>query len=314
MTTLVTGAAGFIGSHVAERLLERGERVVGIDNFDPYYDPALKRANAERLARHPNATMLEADIRDREGMRALFEQHRFARVAHMAAMAGVRLSVEDPLLYVAVNTTGTAHLLEGARRVGTRMFVLASTSSVYGATERLPFCEDDAADHPLAPYPASKRGAEILAHSFHHLFGLHVTAVRFFNVYGPAGRPDMMPLRLMDAITHGKPITVYNGGDIHRDWTYIDDTVDGVLAALDRPLGYQVINLGLGAPVSLSAFIDRVEALAGRKLVRVEAPTPASDPPITYCNNEKARRLLGFAPSVSVDVGLERTWQWFVGR
>jgi UDP-glucuronate 4-epimerase len=191
-------------------------------------------------------------------------------------------------------------------------FVLGSTSSVYGKTQKLPFSEDDPADQPLAAYPASKRSAELVAHSYHHLFGTPVTALRFFNVYGPAGRPDMMPLRLMRAAVAGEAVPVFGGGELRRDWTYIDDTVDGVLAALERPLGYELINLGVGEPISLGEFIDVIEVLAGRPIERVSQPTPASEPPITYCNNEKARRLLGFDPKVSVREGLERTWEWFV--
>jgi UDP-glucuronate 4-epimerase len=311
MTTLITGGAGFVGSHVAAKLLERGERVVAVDNFNDYYDPQLKRANAERLGRHERATVIEADIRDAAAMRRIVESHGVARIGHMAAMAGVRMSVAQPLLYLQVNVEGTTSLLEAARHCGVENFVLASTSSVYGRTQRLPFVEDDNADRPLAPYPATKRAAELLAHSYAHLFGLNVTALRFFNVYGPAGRPDMMPMRLMHSVTRGDAIPIYNSGDIHRDWTYIDDTVDGVVAALDRPLGYEVINLGFGRPVSLNAFIDEIERLSGRRVNRIDQPAPASDPPITYCNNERARRLLDFRPEIPVEEGLARTWDWF---
>lgn len=311
MSVLVTGGAGFIGSHLARALLARGERVVAIDNFNDYYDPAIKRANAAELAQHPAFTLVEGDIRDPATVDALFAAHDIRRVAHLAAMAGVRESMRQPRLYFAVNVDGTLNLLDAAQRHGCENFVLASTSSVYGETKRLPFNEEDPADRPLAAYPASKRAAELLAHTFAHLYGMNITALRFFNVYGPAGRPDMMPMRIMEAILDGTEIPVFNGGDIHRDWTYIDDTVTGVIAALDRPLGYEIINLGVGAPISLREFIETIEALAGRKLRARSVPTPPTDPPITFCDNSKARRLLGFAPSTSVRDGLARTWAWF---
>lgn len=311
MATLVTGAAGFIGSHLARALLDRGEAVVGIDNFNDYYDPAIKRANARRLVDYPAFTLIEGDIRDRARIDALFAAHPVQRVAHLAAMAGVRESVRQPHLYLDVNLTGTLNLLDAAQRTGVEVFVLASTSSVYGATQTLPFVETDPADRPLAAYPASKRAAELIGHSYHHLHGLNVTCLRFFNVYGPAGRPDMMPMRVMHALMDGTTIPIFNGGDIHRDWTYIDDTVRGVIAALERPLGYEVINLGVGAPISLREFIAAFEALSGRRLNTRDVPTPPSDPPITYCDNSKARRLLDFAPQTSVHDGLARTWAWF---
>jgi len=313
MAILITGGAGFIGSHLARTLLERGETVIAIDNFNAYYDPAIKRANAAELANYPQFTLIEGDIRDVETVNGLFDQYPIRRVAHLAAMAGVRESMKQPRLYLDVNYTGTFNLMEAASQHKDQIetFVLASTSSVYGKTQTLPFVETDAADHPLAAYPASKRAAEILGHTYAHLHGLNVTALRFFNVYGPAGRPDMMPMRVMNAVLDGTAIPVFGGGDLQRDWTYIEDTVNGVIAALERPLGYEVINLGVGGPISLSSFIEVIEELSGRELKTVETPTPPSEPPITFCNNEKARRLLGFAPSIPVQEGLARTWEWF---
>lgn len=311
MTTLITGGAGFIGSHLAQALLERGEPVVVIDNFNDYYDPAIKRANAVRLAAYPALRLVEGDIRDADTIKALFAEYDIRRVAHLAAMAGVRESVQQPRLYLEVNYTGSFNLLEASQRHAVEVFVMASTSSVYGNTNQLPFVETDSCDHPLAAYPATKRAAEMLGHTYFHLHGLNVTALRFFNVYGPAGRPDMMPMRVMNAVLDGTVIPLFNGGDIHRDWTYIDDTVQGVMAALDRPLGYEVINLGVGAPISLREFVTVIEELSGRTLNTREVPTPPSDPPITFCDNSKARALLGFAPSTPVHEGLARTWTWF---
>jgi UDP-glucuronate 4-epimerase len=311
MATLITGGAGFIGSHVAERLLEKGDTVVVLDNFNDYYDPALKHKNIERLRRFDNLTVVEGDIRDDKLVGRIFAEHDIRRVGHLAAMAGVRESVNNVRLYVDVNVNGTMNLLEHARNKKLDVFVFASTSSVYGETELIPFIETDTADRPLAAYPASKRAAELLAHTYHNLVGMNVTVLRFFNVYGPAGRPDMMPLRLLNAAFDGTEIPVFNGGDIHRDWTYIDDTVNGVVAALERPMGYEVINLGCGNPISLTDFIEAVEEFTGRTINKRTVPRPASDPPITYCDNTRARELLGFEPKVSVHDGLYKTWLWF---
>ena len=311
MTTLITGGAGFIGSHVAQALLKRGERVVVIDNFNDYYDPAIKRENARRLSEDANFNLIEGDIRDASLVERIFADEGITRVAHLAAMAGVRASVRQARLYLDVNLGGTLNLLEASKAVPIEQFVLASTSSVYGKTETLPFVETDLADRPLAAYPASKRSAEMLAHTYHNLVDMPVTALRFFNVYGPAGRPDMMPWKLMAATRTGEEMRLFNGGEIHRDWTYIADTVDGVLAALDTPLGYEVINLGCGAPISLNEFVAIIEEFAGRTINTVAVPTPLSDPPITFCDNSKARRLLGFAPKVDIREGLWRSWEWF---
>jgi len=311
MTYLVTGGAGFIGGHVAEALLKRGERALILDNFNDFYDPAIKRGNAARLSEYGNCTVCEGDIRDAELVDRLFAEHGVRRVAHLAAMAGVRESVGQTGLYADVNFTGTLNLLEAAKTADIEQFVLASTSSVYGNTEVLPFVESDNADRPLAAYPASKRAAELLAHTYHNLVGMNVTALRFFNVYGPAGRPDMMPWRLMEATQTGETIKLFNAGDIHRDWTYIGDTVKGVLAALDKPLGYEIINLGCGAPISLSDFVEIIEDYSGNRINTVSVPTPLSDPPITFCDNSKARKLLGFAPSVPIHEGLRLTWDWY---
>lgn len=311
MTYLVTGGAGFIGGHVAEALLERGDRAVIIDDFNDYYDPAIKRRNAERLSQYDNCAIVEGDIRDAALIKRIFADHDITQVAHLAAMAGVRKSVHQARLYMDVNVNGTLNLLEAAKSAGVSRFVLASTSSVYGNTRRLPFVETDTADRPLAAYPASKRAAELLAYTYHNLVDMHVTVLRLFNVYGPAGRPDMMPWRLLDATQTGEEIKLFNGGDIHRDWTYIADTVEGVLAALDRPLGYEIINLGCGAPISLRDFVEIIEEYADKGINTVSVPTPLSDPPITYCNNSKARDLLGFAPSFPIREGLWRTWEWY---
>ncbi len=247
-TILVTGAAGFIGSHVSEMLTKRGDKVVGLDNLNDYYDPARKLANLEEIA-HENFEFVKGDIRDRELLAELFPKHNFDAVVHLAAMAGVRASVSDPHLYYDVNLTGTLNLLEEARKHSVH-FVFAGTSSAYGRTETVPFVEEDSADLPLAPYPASKRGAELLGHSYHHLHGVSFTALRFFTVYGPRGRPDMMAYKVLDNIHFGREVPIYNDGKMHRDWTYVTDIASGVLGAVDHPNGYQVVNLGRGEPAA----------------------------------------------------------------
>lgn len=316
-TYLVTGAAGFIGSHTAIRLLERGDHVVGLDNFNDYYDPARKRANladVQRAAQQSGSlTFVEGDIRDRALLGGLFEEHAFSGVAHLAAMAGVRASVENPWLYYECNLTGTLNLLDATQRHKNPNFVLASTSSAYGNTERIPFVETDTADRPLAPYPASKRSAELLGHSYHHMQGVDFTALRFFTVYGPRGRPDMMTYKILDAIRTGKPMSLFNGGNMHRDWTFVGDVVSGVVAALDKRLGYEVINIGRGEPVLVAEFIKFFEQLAGKKAPFKSEPMMKADVDFTFANIDKAKALLGYDPRVSVEEGVRRFYEWYVG-
>ncbi|MEW5989002.1 MAG: NAD-dependent epimerase/dehydratase family protein [Chloroflexota bacterium] len=311
MKVLVTGAAGFIGSHLAERLLRRGDEVIGLDNFNDYYDPARKRTNERLLLAYPNFRMVEADVRDRPFLFDLFAQERFEAVAHLAALAGVRAAIENPALYVEVDFNGTQHLLDAARAAGVGNFVFASTSSVYGDTRQIPFVESDPCDRPLQPYAAAKRAAEILGYTYHHLFGLNFTVIRFFTVYGPRGRPDMMAYLVADSITKGTQIPLYEGGLMYRDWTFVDDITAGVAAALDRPLGYEIINLGRGEPVLLNDFVRLIEELAGRKANLVARPKPAADVERTYADVSKARRLLGYNPQVSVGEGVAAFWEWY---
>lgn len=313
-TILLTGAAGFIGSHTAERLLARGDRVVGVDNFNDYYSPAQKRDNARALAGHPGFSLIEGDIRDPALIQGLFAENRFSAIVHLAAMAGVRASVEAPALYYDVNLNATLLLLEAAIQNGKPNFVFASTSSAYGRTELIPFDESDPADRPLAPYPASKRSAELLGHAYHHMHGLDFTAVRFFTVYGPGNRPDMLAFLAMDAATHQGPLTLYNQGEMYRDWTYVGDIADGVVSAVDRRLGYEVVNLGRGEPIELAAFVSKVSDLCGSRPVISYKPMPAADVTRTYAKIDKARRLLGYDPKVSVDEGIAKLHEWYVSR
>lgn len=310
-TTLVTGGAGFIGSHLVDALLARGERVICIDNFYDNYNPAFKRANVAAHLKNPDYVLIEGDIRDRERVMRLFDEHRPQQVAHLAALAGVRASIEKAALYVEVNLQGTVHLLDAARQFGVENFVLVSTSSVYGKTDQMPFREEQSTDQPLAPYPATKKACEVMGHAYHNMFGLNVNVLRLFNVYGPRVRPDTMAYIVMDKILKDEEITVYNEGNLHRDWTYIDDIIGGVAAALDRPLGYDVINIGRGEPVRLGDFVDIIQELVGRPARIRHAPAPASEPPITYASVEKARRLFGYQPQTSVREGLAQVWEWY---
>jgi len=311
---LVTGAAGFIGSHLAEKLAQRGDEVVGLDNFNDYYDPARKRANEARLKTFPNFKMIEADIRCRQQIIDIFEQERFEAVAHLAALAGVRNAIKKPELYIEVDFNGTQNLMDAARFHKVHNFVFASTSSVYGDTKQIPFIETDPCDRPLQPYAAAKRAAEMLGFTYHHLFGLNFTVVRFFTVYGPYGRPDMMAYLVADSITKGMQVPLYEGGQMWRDWTYIDDITDGIVLALDKPLGYEVVNLGRGEPVLLKDFVTILEELAGAQGNFVNQSKTAADVVCTYSDTSKAKRRLGYNPSVSVKQGVTAFWEWYANN
>jgi UDP-glucuronate 4-epimerase len=314
---LVTGAAGFIGSHCAEALLHRGESVVALDNLNDYYDPARKRRNLEEVRTAAKSSgqfeFIQGDVRDRELVRKLVGTG-FDAIVHLAAMAGVRASVDEPWLYYDVNLTGTLNLLDAARESGKPNIAFAATSSAYGATEAIPFVETDPCDRPLAPYPASKRSAELLGFSYHHLHGLDFTALRFFTVYGPRGRPDMMAYKVFEAMRVGQQVPLYNGGNMHRDWTFVSDIVAGVVAASERRLGYEIINLGRGEPVLLADFVHSLERLAGKKALLVPAPMMDADVAYTYADISKARRLLGYNPKVSVTEGVQRFYDWYVAN
>jgi UDP-glucuronate 4-epimerase len=311
LTILVTGAAGFIGSHLTETLLNRGEEVVAIDNFNDYYDPARKRANIAGFKDNSRLHFYDEDIRNSEAIEQIFARHQPRAVAHLAAYGGVRYSIGRAKLYTDVNIVGTVNVLEAACQTGVGAFVFASTSSVYGNTEQLPFIETDPCNLPLAPYPASKKTGEVLGYTYHNLHQMNFTAVRFFSVYGPRGRPDMMPFMVTDRIVKGEEIKLFDAGQMKRDWTYVDDIVSGIIAALERPLGYQIINLGRGEPVLMADFVNIVEDLVGKEAVLSTPPAPASEPKITYANIDKARRLLNYYPQTAVVDGLTQLWQWY---
>jgi UDP-glucuronate 4-epimerase len=310
-TILVTGGAGFIGSHLVDKLLSRGNRVICLDNFNDYYDPRLKRHNVKDHLKNPNYTLIEGDLRDKLLIERLFEEHHPRRIAHLAAMAGVRYSIERAPLYAEVNIQGSINILDAAHKFGIANLVQASTSSVYGSTNETPFREEQNTDKPLAPYPATKKANEVIGYAYHNMFELPFTALRFFTVYGPRARPDMMAYIVMDSIVNDREITVYDDGNLHRDWTYVDDIVQGVVAALDKPLGHEIMNIGRGEPVRLGDFVDIIQELVGKEARIKHKKAPVSEPPITFANVDKARNLLGYQPQTSIVDGLARTWEWY---
>jgi len=307
---LVTGAAGFVGSRLARRLLDQGHRVIGHDNLNDYYPLEHKQRHLRDLLPDTKFTFVKGDLRDPDELKRLFLDHKPRAVAHLAAMAAARYSVKHPLLYGSVNVQGSVNVLDAAREVGTVPCVMSSTSTVYGQNTPVPFKEDAAADRPLAPYPASKRAMEMFGFSYSHLYGLPVTCIRFFNVYGPHGRPDMMPWQWSKAIVAGEPITLYNGGKMKRDWTYVDDICDGFIAALGKPMPYEIINLGCGRPIENLRFVQVLEELLGRKANIVDTPVPPSEPLVTFADISKAKKLLGYEPKVMVEEGLKRFVDW----
>ncbi|HSV15412.1 MAG TPA: NAD-dependent epimerase/dehydratase family protein [Tepidisphaeraceae bacterium] len=315
MRVFVTGAAGFIGSRLSKALIARGDEVIGFDNLNDYYPLVHKERHlADLLPSKRKFAFIKGDLRDAGQLRELFQQHKPDAVAHIAAMAAVRYSVQFPLIYGDVNVQGSVNLLDAARQIGHPTCVLASTGSVYGADTPVPFVETAAAVHPLAPYPASKRAMELFAHTYAHLWKLPTTVLRFFNVYGPHGRPDMMPWQWSQQILAGETLTLYNSGKLKRDWTYIDDIVAGFISALDKRLANEIINLGCGNPVDNLQIVSILENLLGKKAKTVDTPTPPSEPLITYANVGKARELLGYQPKVSVDEGLKRFIEWMRGE
>ena len=339
MAVLVTGAAGFIGSHVSHVLLDRGEEVVGLDDLNDYYDPTLKEARLARLAPKRGFSFVKMDVADRAGMESLFAQHKFDRVVHLAAQAGVRYSITNPHAYVHSNIVGFQNILEGCRAVqekhkehgGCRHLVYASSSSVYGGNAKLPFSVNDSVDHPLSLYAASKKANELFAHTYSNLFRLPTTGLRFFTVYGPWGRPDMALFLFTKNILEGKPIEVFNHGRHRRDFTYVDDIVEGVVRVLDRPAQpnpafdasqpdpgsssapWRVYNIGNSRPVELLDYIGAIERATGRKAEMILKPLQPGDVPDTMADVEALERDTGYRPSTTVETGVARFVEWYRG-
>jgi len=312
-TVLVTGAAGFIGSHVAERLLARGDAVIGIDNLNDYYPVEYKRENVAILSKQPRFSFVEADICDRAAVGSAFSKAEISHVAHLAARAGVRPSIEDPFIYQDANVRGTLTVLDAARTAGVRNTVVTSSSSVYGNSTRIPFKEDDSAtDRPISPYAATKKATEVLGYTYHSLYGMNINVVRPFTVYGPRGRPDMAPWLFLAAALDGKPIRKFGDGSTRRDYTFIDDFVAGFVNAIDREFGYEIFNLGNSATVSLNEALETIEAVTGKRLAIEQSSAQPGDVNLTNADVSKARSLLGYEPKISFREGMRRFHDWFV--
>jgi UDP-glucuronate 4-epimerase len=331
MKVLVTGTAGFIGSHLAMRLLERGDEVVGFDNMSDYYDVNLKKARLARFKDHPNYTHIEADLADRAAVEAAFATHKPQRVVNLAAQAGVRYAAQNPHVYVSSNVTGFLHILEGCRHHGVEHLVFASTSSVYGANLKMPFSEHQPTEHPLTLYAATKKANEMMAHSYAHLYGIPCTGLRFFTVYGPWGRPDMALFLFTKAILAGEPIKVFNHGKHKRSFTYVDDIVEGVIRTLDQPATrnaewdgmapdsatsgapYRIFNIGNEQPVELLRYIEVLEQCLGKKAQMEMLPLQAGDVPDTEADVSELIGAVEYRPAVSVEAGAAEFVKWYQG-
>jgi UDP-glucuronate 4-epimerase len=314
MKYLVTGAAGFIGNFVAERLCIAGHQVMGLDNLNDYYDPNLKQARLDRIKHFKEFTFVKMDLADRSGIANLFEKEKFDRVIHLAAQAGVRYSIENPMDYIDSNLVGFATILEGCRHNKVQHLVYASSSSVYGINEKIPFSTEDNVDHPASLYAATKKSNELMAHSYSHLYKLPTTGLRFFTVYGPWGRPDMAPFLFTDAILNDQEIKVFNHGKMKRDFTYIDDIVEGVIRIQDViPTGslYKIFNIGNNEPVELMSFIEAIEKATDKTAKKIYMPMQAGDVPTTFADIDSLKEEVGFNPGTNIEYGIEQFVTWF---
>lgn len=308
---LITGGAGFIGSRVADLLLEQGRDVVVLDDFNDYYDPRFKRENIAELERNDRFSVVEGDIRDRELVVGLFDRERFDGVIHLAARAGVRPSIQEPLLYVDVNEMGTVVLLEAARQTDCNTFVFGSSSSVYGTNSKVPFSEKDPITQPVSPYAATKRAGELLCHTFHHLFGMHIACLRFFTVYGPRQRPEMAIHKFTAKMLRGESIPRFGDGGSARDYTYIDDIAVGVVKTLETDFPWEILNLGGSRTTTLSRLIELISESAGVEAKIEELPDQPGDVPITYADVSHAKSVLGWEPQVPIEEGIQRFVDWY---
>jgi len=310
MNVLVTGAAGFIGSHLCERLIADGESVIGLDNFDPFYDEQVKRDNMAGCLANNRFSLTEGDIRDSQCVESIMGRNNIDIVVHLAAKAGVRPSIEDPLGYQDVNINGTLVMLEAARKSGLKKFVFASSSSVYGNNKKVPFAETDNVDYPISPYAATKKACELICHTYSHLYNMSIICLRFFTVYGPRQRPDLAIHKFARLIEADEPIPVFGDGSMRRDFTYIDDIIQGVIGAMNNCEGYEIYNLGESRPVRLDTLISEIENALGKKAVINRQPEQPGDVRQTYADVAKAKERLGYDPQTEIAVGLERFVRW----
>ncbi len=314
MKILITGGAGFIGSHLTEAILDRGDSVVVIDNFNDFYDPAIKRRNIASVMDNPAFRLYELDIRDGKRLTTVFTTEAPDAVCHIAARAGVRPSIEDPCLYEEVNSMGTLNVLEASRAAGVKNLVAASSSSVYGMNNKVPFSEDDPVERPISPYAATKRAGELMCYTYSHLYKMPITCMRFFTVYGERGRPDMAVAKFTRLINEGKAIPLYGDGSAIRDFTYVGDIINGLVASVYKPFKYEIINLGGSRTVDVKTLISLIEENLGKKAVIDYLPIVPGDVPITSADTGKAARLLGFTPEVGIEEGIRRYVRWFLAE
>lgn len=314
MKILITGGAGFIGSNLTKKLLELKNKVICVDNFDPYYDPRVKKENIKPFLALSNYRFYCEDILNVEGLKKIFEKEKPEKICHLAAKAGVRPSIENPKIYQKVNIEGTVNLLELAKEFKIKNFVFASSSSVYGGRNKIPFREDDNTDFPLNPYAATKKTGEVLLWTYHHLYDLNCTALRFFTVYGPSGRPDMAPYLFTDAIFKGKPIKKFGDGSSKRDYTFIDDIVAGIVSALNRDLPYEIINLGNNHPITLNEFIQVIEGALAKKAIIEKLSSQPGDMRATCADIAKAKKLLKYSPKTSISEGIKKFVSWYLEK
>ncbi len=307
---LLTGGAGFIGSHLTESLLEQGHRVVCLDNFDDFYDRSIKEKNISGFEHHPEFTLVEGDIRDKELLTSLFDKHAISLIVHLAAKAGVRPSVEDPQVYFDVNINGTINILEHAKQFGVKKMVFASSSSVYGNNEKIPFAETDFVDHPISPYAASKKSGELLCYTYHSLYDIDISCLRFFTVYGPRQRPDLAIHKFARLILDGKPVPVYGDGSFKRDFTYVDDTVSGINRAIQNLKGYKVFNFGNSRTVSVLEMIQALEDALDLKAKIDFKPQQPGDVRLTYADIERSQSEIGYDPQFDFQTGISRFVHW----
>jgi UDP-glucuronate 4-epimerase len=311
MLYLITGVAGFIGAKTAQFALDNGAKIIGIDNMNNYYSPIIKTHRLEELKKHQNFTFIKGDIEDKEILEKIFKSNKIDAVINLAARAGVRFSLKNPFIYASTNYTGSLNLLDLMRDYNVKKYVMASTSSIY-AGSKMPYREDSSVNQPISPYAASKKAAELIAYTYHHQFNIDVSIVRYFTVYGPAGRPDMSVLRFVKWIDEGKPIVLYGDGSQSRDFTYVDDIAIGTLAATKKKVGYEIINLGGGKnPVAINLLISKIENLLNKKAELNQKPFHSADVDSTWADISKADQLLNWKPTISLDKGLEKTVEWY---